>query len=578
MMKKALQISIAQTLFTIEDDAYARLEGYLASVKTHFKHTGGADEIIADIESRIAEQLHESKDIVVTQDTVEKVLAQMGKVEDFDDMENAHSHTHAREEKGPLIGEKRLYRNPDDKFIAGVCSGLAAYFGIEPLWIRLGFVIASFFSGLGVIIYIVLWIVLPEAKTGGQKLEMSGTPVNLSTISETVRERVAEIPVDRSRFSKLVTLPFRILGKVITLVFNIMGPLLRFAVGLALIFGSFALIMATFVSAGFFLPEKTVLMNDVPLDTLAPGALHWLLLWGITFAVLIPLLFVMLSGLSLLRKKILITGASALGLLGTWFLALLICGFGVASVAGNYQRYIDASPTYQMVEQPIVIMGALSGPIDTLTLSGGIDVDIVQSTSTSLIASGRAKDITGFKAHVENGALIIEHIQSAKSAFCMFCFSQTPRLTLRIPSIANISATNGSSVRSDNFTSAKPVQLTLEHGSYGNLVIKAPEMKVITTNGSRANLKGDVRKVTAILDHGSLMTAQYLSTDDTDVSTYNGSHAEINAVKNLKVTANYGSTIIYFGNAKVTESADRSSSIRSSNPDQDDTAGNYNQN
>lgn len=174
-MKKALQISLAKTLFTIEEDAYARLENYLAAVRKHFASTPESAEIITDIEASIAEQLLERKEKIVTIEAIESILAKMGKVEDFDD--RIASNVPASD-GGPAIGGKKLYRNTDNAIIAGVCSGIAAYFGWDALWVRLGFFLLTFLNGFGILLYIVLWIIMPEAKSAAQKLEMTGGTPN----------------------------------------------------------------------------------------------------------------------------------------------------------------------------------------------------------------------------------------------------------------------------------------------------------------------------------------------------------------------------------------------------------------
>jgi phage shock protein PspC (stress-responsive transcriptional regulator) len=353
MMKKALQISIAGTLFTIEDDAFARLEGYLASVKAHFKHTEGADEIIADIESRIAEQLHESKEHVVTLKTVEQVLEQMGKVEDFDDTESSHTE---KEDAGILqIGGKKLYRNPDDRYIAGVCSGLAAYFGIDAVWVRLAFVVLTFFNGFGILLYIILWIIMPEAKTGGQKLEMTGTPVNLETISETVRERVSEVKANHSALRSIIAVPFQIIGAVITFVFSILGPALRIVVGTLLIVIGTGLLVGLLFLSGFLISGANWMMSDIPVDVLLPGSLYYFTITSVTLAGVIPLLFVLFAGISLLQRRSALPAPIGLGMLGTWFVTLLVSGFCVSSAIGNYMQHTRVSPSQMSTSTAISV-------------------------------------------------------------------------------------------------------------------------------------------------------------------------------------------------------------------------------
>ncbi len=171
-MKKTLTINIGGIIFHIDDDAYAKLNAYLSDIKKHFNNFDGRDEIIADIESRIAEilqsKLKKSKEVVTIED-VEDVIHRMGEPIDFAE----ETQEEDSQKSQHYEGYKRLYRDPDEKMIAGVAGGIAAYFNIDPIWVRLIFVF-SILTSLGPFIYLILWIALPEAMTPAEKLEMKG--------------------------------------------------------------------------------------------------------------------------------------------------------------------------------------------------------------------------------------------------------------------------------------------------------------------------------------------------------------------------------------------------------------------
>ena len=95
---------------------------------------------------------------------------------------------------------KRFFRDPDEKVIAGVCSGIAAYFHLDPVWVRLIFVISIFFGGFGFLLYMIFWIIVPEAETTSDKLEMRGEKINISNIEKSVREELNEL---RSRVGSM---------------------------------------------------------------------------------------------------------------------------------------------------------------------------------------------------------------------------------------------------------------------------------------------------------------------------------------------------------------------------------------
>ncbi len=194
-MKKTVSIQISGMLFHVDDDAYDALDAYLQSIRTHFAHLADRDEILSDIESRIAEKFSEklkkSKQTVTLHD-VEALMKTMGTVEDFEAFEEeSEEKPHGDKSAGDTAEEKhkprRLYRNPDDKVIAGVASGIATYFSIDPVIVRVIFVIFGFMHGIGVIAYIVLWIAMPLAKTHSERMEMQGQPMTLSGLEKKIQ-------------------------------------------------------------------------------------------------------------------------------------------------------------------------------------------------------------------------------------------------------------------------------------------------------------------------------------------------------------------------------------------------------
>ncbi|OQX78054.1 MAG: hypothetical protein B6D64_07355 [Bacteroidetes bacterium 4484_276] len=189
-MKKTVSINISGIIFHIDDDAYDRLNRYLNSIKRHFQKLDGKEEIITDIESRIAEVLQEklqdTKQVISIED-IEEVISVMGQPSEMDE-DSEYEEPRPAHKAYAYNRPKRLYRDPDGRMIAGVSSGLAAYFNVDPVWIRVIFIVSLFISGAGLIAYIVLWIVIPEAITTAEKLEMRGEPVNISNIERSVRD------------------------------------------------------------------------------------------------------------------------------------------------------------------------------------------------------------------------------------------------------------------------------------------------------------------------------------------------------------------------------------------------------
>lgn len=185
-MKKTITINLSGVIFSIDEDAYELLHEYLKRIEGHFQDEGERRDIIADIESRIAELLTASGASGVKPVTfadVEGIITTMGDPEDIADSADNPGESYSRRRPG-----RRIYRDVDNRILGGVCSGLAAYFSVDVVWIRLIFVILAlaFFSGF--LIYLLLWLVFPPALTTSQKLEMKGEPVNISNIGKVVRD------------------------------------------------------------------------------------------------------------------------------------------------------------------------------------------------------------------------------------------------------------------------------------------------------------------------------------------------------------------------------------------------------
>jgi phage shock protein PspC (stress-responsive transcriptional regulator) len=185
-MKITVSINLGGMSFNIDDDAYAELKVYLKNLELHFAGEESSAEILADIESRMSElfrsRLTSYKQVITIED-VRYVISVMGAPEDISDDEGQ-----AREEKFSSPRYHRMYRDPDHRIIGGVCAGIGAYWRVDPLIIRIIFLALILAGGLGVLIYLILYIVLPEAKTTAQKIEMKGNPVNIHNITDAVKK------------------------------------------------------------------------------------------------------------------------------------------------------------------------------------------------------------------------------------------------------------------------------------------------------------------------------------------------------------------------------------------------------
>ncbi len=190
-MKITVSINLGGYSFNIDEDAYTELKRYLKNLELHFASEESSAEILSDIETRMAElfraKLTGYKQVITIEDVYE-VCAVLGTPEDIFDEED----TSARD-KFTSPGYHRMYRDPDHRIIGGVCAGMGAYWRVEPWIIRIIFVILAMMGGLGILVYLILYIVLPEAKTTGQKIEMKGERVNIHNIKESVKKEFENV-------------------------------------------------------------------------------------------------------------------------------------------------------------------------------------------------------------------------------------------------------------------------------------------------------------------------------------------------------------------------------------------------
>jgi phage shock protein PspC (stress-responsive transcriptional regulator) len=185
-MKITVSINLGGYFFNIDEDAYAELKMYLRNLELHFAHEESASEILSDIETRMAElfrtKITSYKQVINIED-VRQAIAILGTPEDISDSDGPSSR-----EKFSSPGYHRMYRDPDNRVIGGVCSGMGAYWDIDPVIVRIIFIALALAGGIGVMVYLILYIVLPEAKTTAQKIEMKGEPVNIHNIKEAVKK------------------------------------------------------------------------------------------------------------------------------------------------------------------------------------------------------------------------------------------------------------------------------------------------------------------------------------------------------------------------------------------------------
>jgi phage shock protein PspC (stress-responsive transcriptional regulator) len=441
-MKKNISINISGIIFHIEEDGYESLKKYLDSINKYFSTFEDSSEILADIESRIAEiflsKLNEEKQ-VITHEDVSSLIATMGSVSDFraveeqDEMHEktqtsgqnsqgnsnsnyAHAHNRRlfRDQKRKVLGgvcsglanyfnidalwvrlffallafvygitffayiimwiivpgsfeleepfvAKKMYRDPEHKVLGGVAAGISAYTGVELVAVRVIFIALCFAGGLGVFLYIVMWLILPEARTLTDKIQMQGEPVTLSNIESTLKKNQSDQPTgEESTLTRVLLFPFRLLGMILTGLARVLVPLaeaFRVLFGILIVFFGIALTFAIVVSAGilFGLITSSAMavpwmhgLNEtrVPVDAFIKAFPVWT---GIAafFAALIPSIFIILLGISITAKRLVFNAAAGWTLFVMFFVSMGILAVSIPKIVYSFKE--DAGYTIENV-------------------------------------------------------------------------------------------------------------------------------------------------------------------------------------------------------------------------------------
>jgi phage shock protein PspC (stress-responsive transcriptional regulator) len=346
-MNKTININLAGLFFHIDEDAYQRLQRYLAAVRRSFTGTTGADEIMNDIESRIAELFLEKRaneQQVISINHVEEVIAIMGQPEDYEVDEDIFTEQTSSRQRPYRNRGKQLFRDTQDGYVGGVSAGLAHFLGIDAIWVRLLWAIFTILSsGFIVLLYVIFWILVPDAVTTNQRLTMMGKEVNITNIEENFKagfEPVAGEQTDAGhrvvgqRGKRSTVRFFSFLGRLIKGIFIALVKIIGLFVFLGATIGLVALIIST-ITAGAVDIDGYSLINIFDLVVPAEYATWWLVI-SIILAAGIPLFFLAYLGLKMLVSNLKSIGTTAyISLSVLWIIAVIALSIMIGKIAAS---------------------------------------------------------------------------------------------------------------------------------------------------------------------------------------------------------------------------------------------------
>lgn len=403
-MNEVTKIHLGRQAFTISVDAQHELETYITAVSRQVKDK----EVVDEIELRMSELLTErgiTTSKVVLRSDVDYLKKQLGNPTDFTDDDQA-----AETEQLGEPESKRLFRDTDNAMIGGIAAGLAAYFGVDVWLVRLVFIVLAFGTvGWAILIYILLWLLIPEAKTSSDRLRMAGRPVNVKSLKEVVDQ--ADVKGAAHRVNSAVAGP---INRIFSLVLKLVGAAFA-ALGLGGLFGLIA-------GETYFLARGSAWAKD----NIFPVGLreHLLLDISISVAALISV-FLILFGIAIYRRKwpikTWITGVLA----GLVFIGLAVGGALAADVyPGVRDRYNANVHTTTYSVKPFTAIN-----------TDNSDVNVNLQTSNKYYVALSYYDhpnLSAVKTIVTNGTLVIDTSQLNEDRNCQ---------TLCIPKTYNLSVT-----------------------------------------------------------------------------------------------------------------------------------------
>ena len=357
-MNKTININLGGLALIIDEDAYAKLDYYLTAIHNHFKNSEGYEEITNDIESRMGELFQENlggRSIINSAD-VDAAIQTMGSLEDFGADPNAEKPKTSYSQSTSSRQTRRIFRDPDDKILGGVCSGLSAYFGInDPIWLRIIFALLFFVAGTGFLFYILMWIIMPKAQTTADRLAMRGTPININNIAREVEESINTLGnkinefgqeiggQKKNKFASSDSRPLsglaNFLNELLDAIKYILPKLIK---AFAVIVGVACL--AAIVAAGIGILTSGIMLNNYSDVLLGPNLIskHWILVLSVTLLFLLPAIILIILGIkaffSVKTPKGLITGIFIF-----WMINLLFSIFSGVNFASSFRNPAEVS-------------------------------------------------------------------------------------------------------------------------------------------------------------------------------------------------------------------------------------------
>lgn len=558
-MKKTLTINLNNTVFHIDDDAYELLQSYLAEVSHHFKSETEKADIMSDIEARIAELFSEKMDKqknVITIEDVDTVITIMGKPSQFvDDDTDEESQQNAQEDASKKKTHKKYYRDVDNQLLSGVSAGLAAYLNWDVAIVRIIFVVLAFVtSGTFILIYLLMWLIVPKAETTAQKLEMHGEDVNIESIKNKMVDAKEYLESDKfkqtatatgNRIWEIIRVFLKILLTVTMAIVSIIGVILIATLILALILFLLEPEVITSISPQFF-----AIFGDTSPDKVI------LLLLALLFIIGCPIfaLIYWTTGIVSNNKKPRSSSALWIALI-LWLAGIfMFIGTGADTLKklndSNITSYNSNSDNPEYTDEARTL-----ADFTTIDASGAIEIELTQQADQSVSVRTLREYLGNVKTEVADGTLKIYSTDNL--------IKPTIKIKIGVDSLSKIEARGASKIEFTDTFSLKKLNINLRGASNADIKVNSAQKLEFDVQGaSKLDISGSADTLAIRGDGASKIEADDLGSKVVRIEMNGASHAKVFASESFDGHAFGVSKIVVKGNpAKRTNEFNPGSSI-----------------
>lgn len=527
-MKKTLTINLNGIVFNIDDDAYETLSAYLNELEKHFADDE-REEIIKDIEDRIAELFTErmhGRNVVDASD-VASVIETMGQPSQFDD-EAAEPNADAAASKSSQRKFRKFYRDGDDRLIGGVAAGLAAYIGWDTTLVRILLLLLLLFSaGWTLLFYILLWIIVPEAKTTAQRLEMQGIEPNLENIKKYMPKRETIQHVGNRAL------------EVISWILKFAAIFISGCIGIGLFMAVIGIVVAIFTLRMMYIPGMFGSWIDIAL------------LVSCALFLLCPAIGLVLLCIRLINKNAPHRPWISWTLLIVWIVSLFaIIGTAIKSTHSPFVPNIAAAGatiTEQLFDNLNDDSGAISevrtcAPFSSIEAERAVRVVLSQGDTTSVVVKAQDHMLRNIETNVENGVLHIKNNNHNNRTRTL------PVVYVTTPTLTSIKASEASFIKSETpFEHLQTLTLKASEASRIQLTGSTERVIIEASEASRIQLTGSAERVIIKASEASYVNVADMAITAVEATASEASSINIGQVEKARLTAESAAAITYEG-------------------------------